>query len=808
MFSSFTRQNLPQQNYTSRDPSSSGNDLETGRQDQSRTFPLRAGGRLKKGIKNPEYDFRHLAKRRDPQLTENLFWYQEFGFRSSNPYWYRFSRGDIFATCLVKLRSTLKHSTSSSGSYLQICIINTSPVPEETLPWLARQLASSLGRLNSILAFPRLAVGIEVEQAWGGLTDCTYKGIEQAGELVKVEQLSLPEFRRQFLSHTFSNCGCKSFRVAQISNYTSKGQVRETNSGINQAQPKHSEARALGIPRFSIELPSKGRQETSSLAKAQLAQCCRIFDRATASFSFSWQRSAPRYTEGFNSFLWEQHSMPPSCSYAEIFYQDDRAFPGPRRVLMTASNNTNSETSFRTTPLLEDLKFFLKTRRPDDPQVWPFMLLLQSNPQTDGYNLLPLFILFEEIISDTAIFLQQVTDEITKLSFAGRNRASTSKVQYLCHADDCRKSALLGVSHAYSILRDLSSIIKKRRRPEQNASPSIIAEFLKEKRADMEFLMEQLEDHLTDRIRAESIQGILCMNVTSPSSIFQSTRASNFIQTPQAASLVATPNNMFANIARQVTVTQTSTLSQPTATLAPEILQLETYTEGLTSATNSLSSTLSSTKPYTFPFIILLISLPILPALSLFVPLTGPSLIRILLQNTHRLRKSLFFKPLVFIAYYLAVFWLVPLTTTKHPNLHIPSLSRTLGAGNNPVSLLSFFVSLTVTTLIFLFNISASIRQRAGASKILIWLLFGIVIAVSYLVDFFSDWLSGVQENVATGLSLEAIAPVLFLIGVWGGGLVRRCVLERERVRGERSEMGKKNVKGKGVPEEVELSRI
>ena len=62
----------------------------------------------------------------------------------------------------------------------------------------------------------------------------------------------------------------------------------------------------------------------------------------------------------------------------------------------------------------------------------------------------------------------------------------------------------MGITHAYSIAKDLSSILK-RRKP-QNTPVSIEAEYLKEKQGDMEFLIEQLEEHLKDRIRIESVQ--------------------------------------------------------------------------------------------------------------------------------------------------------------------------------------------------------------------------------------------------------------------------------------------------------------
>lgn len=155
-----------------------------------------------------------------------------------------------------------------------------------------------------------------------------------------------------------------------------------------------------------------GREETSPSAKSQLAQCCRIFDRTTASFTFCWQRTAPKYNGGIDNFLWERHSLPPTCDYAEIFFQDDRALPGPRRVLMTCSHTLEGR---GTSPIMDDFKFLLKPRRADEPDVWPFMLLLQSNPHSDGYSLLPIFIVLQEIIGDTATFLHQAFDEIMRL---------------------------------------------------------------------------------------------------------------------------------------------------------------------------------------------------------------------------------------------------------------------------------------------------------------------------------------------------------------------------------------------------------
>lgn len=325
-----------------------------------------------------------------------------------------------------------------------------------------------------------------------------------------MEHLSLPEFRRQFLAHTFVNCKCKTFKVSKISNYITTESTHPDTANSKQEKPESTKLR-MSSPRLTIELPSRGRQETSSASKAQLAQCCRIFDRTTASFSFTWQRSAPKYGSGFSTFSREEYAEPPHCSYAEVFYQDDRAIPGPRRVMMTINNKpyTSDFSSTEEPSLMNDIKYFLRTRKPDDPDVWPFMLLLQSAPQCTGYSLLPIFIILEIIVRDTALFLQQASDEILHLSFLSRHSPSANIINHLSHLDSCRDSALMGLSHAYGIARDLAAVVKQKgngkTRNQENAATTIEGEFLKEKMGDMEFLMEQLEDHLREKIRSESV---------------------------------------------------------------------------------------------------------------------------------------------------------------------------------------------------------------------------------------------------------------------------------------------------------------
>ena len=248
-----------------------------------------------------------------------------------------------------------EHSSKSMSLLSEglFSILSTSPVSADLYSWSKRLLAANLGRLKAIVSFPRYAVAIEIEDAWGSMSECAYRSIEQPEQLCGVDQLSLPEFRKQFLCHVDSDCKCKTFQVAEITNHYDKRPLPRHDVKYGRKMPK--EVNQFSAPKFTIDLPSKCQCRMSSshqldadltkdvernrtlVDEALTSQCSRIFLRYTASFTFTWQRGAPIYHGGFDTFLWERYSKPPSSDYAEVFYQDDRASNQPRRVLMTVS---------------------------------------------------------------------------------------------------------------------------------------------------------------------------------------------------------------------------------------------------------------------------------------------------------------------------------------------------------------------------------------------------------------------------------------------------------------------------------------
>lgn len=114
------------------------------------------------------------------------------------------------------------------------------------------------GRLDELLVFPRWVIGIELEQAWGRLSACACKSIEQAEEILKVEELSLPEFRRQFLSHSSSFCECRNSRVTFKVGGAASDQSQFEG---RKARQKYEKMGSVRLGRFSpsrIDLPSQG----------------------------------------------------------------------------------------------------------------------------------------------------------------------------------------------------------------------------------------------------------------------------------------------------------------------------------------------------------------------------------------------------------------------------------------------------------------------------------------------------------------------------------------------------------------------
>ena len=137
-------------------------------------------------------------------------------------------------------------------------ILSTSPISTNIYSWGRRFLATNLGKLNDIESFPRYAVATEIEDAWGSMSECAYRSIEQPEQLCGVEQLSLPVFKKQFMSHCKAPCTCKRFKVPQITNHYDQRPPpkRDTMAKYNRKTPKEMEF--PGIPQFLMDLPSKG----------------------------------------------------------------------------------------------------------------------------------------------------------------------------------------------------------------------------------------------------------------------------------------------------------------------------------------------------------------------------------------------------------------------------------------------------------------------------------------------------------------------------------------------------------------------
>ena len=133
-------------------------------------------------------------------------------------------------------------------------ILATTPVSNEVFSWPAQLIATTRGRLRKLLAFPKHVIAAEVSDVWGELSVCTLKSITDSAQILRVEAISLPEFRRQFLTHTATDCKCRRFQVANISNTFDMRPLRDYDETFKIGKSKVD----LHTNIFSLDLPSSG----------------------------------------------------------------------------------------------------------------------------------------------------------------------------------------------------------------------------------------------------------------------------------------------------------------------------------------------------------------------------------------------------------------------------------------------------------------------------------------------------------------------------------------------------------------------
>jgi hypothetical protein len=92
-----------------------GQDLEA----QSSPGSLRDGGRLRNRVPRYEKDLKALKRRKDRELLEGLFWYQEFGSPNSTTR-FGFVEDVTFGESLVNFGRCLIDGRKSSAASLQL----------------------------------------------------------------------------------------------------------------------------------------------------------------------------------------------------------------------------------------------------------------------------------------------------------------------------------------------------------------------------------------------------------------------------------------------------------------------------------------------------------------------------------------------------------------------------------------------------------------------------------------------------------------------------------------------------------------
>lgn len=135
-------------------------------------------------------------------------------------------------------------------------ILSTTPVPPETLNWIRRLTATTIGKLDVITSYPRQAIANEIKEQWNGLSPCACKTLKRPSQLLKVERLSLPEYRRQFVAHTVVDCKCKTYKVSPIVNSYDRRPQKDYDAQFSIFKARA--ANNVFVNDLHIELPSKG----------------------------------------------------------------------------------------------------------------------------------------------------------------------------------------------------------------------------------------------------------------------------------------------------------------------------------------------------------------------------------------------------------------------------------------------------------------------------------------------------------------------------------------------------------------------
>lgn len=269
------------------------------------------------------------------------------------------------------------------------------------------------------------------------------------------------------------------------------------------------------------------------------------------------------------------------------------------------------------------------------------------------------------------------------------------------------------------------------------------------------------------------------MSVNDPSSIFQKSSPRNPTTTSDSI------------VARQVNPTPTST--EPDAAIIA-LLQNQLLVESSIAGNSSTIASYASPTPYLWDFGFFVGLAGFLFIGSILLPLVGPNLLRIVVQRSYKVREWMVFWPFVFVLYYIIIYWVLPeilmasLRCGSRDDACAKSVEKYFflydfesSSGASNASTVSYIISAVVMGTIGLTNIAICIIYRRGALMTLMWLGFAAVVITTYMLDYFSNIEWWFPYPIATGVSLSALAPLVYLLGIWSGPLIARFWRKRKQ---------------------------
>lgn len=88
-------------------------------------------------------------------------------------------------------------------------------------------------------------------------------------------------------------------------------------------------------------------------------------------------------------------------------------------------------------------------------------------------------------------------------------------------------------------------------------------------------------------------------------------------------------------------------------------------------------------------------------------------------------------------------------------------------SGNDAIDTVTYVLSAVVMGAIGLTQLATAVMYRKGAPVTCTWIGFAVLVIAVYVADYYGSLEQDLLYPIATGLSLYAVLPMVYLLAVW-----------------------------------------